>query len=85
MDVCKIEVVLRPDWKRGDFEFREPERYNLVTTVTCNYDSQNVYTVPVGRRNQQTSIEESKYEDKPKSELIDPGESISKKEPIKKS
>ena len=54
-----------------------------MTTVTRDDDSQNIYTVPVGRWNQQTSGEESKYEEKPKSALIVPGESISKKEPIK--
>ena len=42
----------------------------LVTTVTRDCDSQNIYTVPVGRCNQYTSVEESKYEEKPKSALI---------------
>ena len=44
-----------------------------MTTVTRDDDSQNIYTVPVGRCNQQTSVEESKYEEKPKSALIFPG------------
>ena len=54
-----------------------------MTTVTRDYDSQNIYTVPVGRFNQHKSAEDYKYEEKPKSELIVTGESISKKEPIK--
>ena len=45
-----------------------------MTTVTREDDSQNIYTVPVGRCNQQTSFEESKYEGKPKSALVVPVE-----------
>ena len=52
-----------------------------MTTVTRDDDSQNIYTVPVGRCNQQTPVEDSKYEAKRKNALIVPGESISKKEP----
>ena len=52
-----------------------------MTTVTRNYDSQNIYTVPFGQCNQHTSVEDYKYEEKIKSALIVPGESISKKEP----
>ena len=52
-----------------------------MTTVTCDDDSQNIYTVTVGRFNQQTSIEESKYKEKRNITLIVPGEYISKKEP----
>ena len=52
-----------------------------MTTLTCDDYSQNIYTVPVGQCNQQTSVEESKYEDKPKSVLTVPVGSISKKEP----
>ena len=44
-----------------------------------------MYTVPVGRFNKQTTVEESKCEEKPKITLIIPGASISKKEPSKKS
>ena len=51
--------------------------------VTRDDDSQNIYTLPVGRCNQQTSVEYSKYEDKRKNSFIVPGESISKKEPSK--
>ena len=40
-----------------------------------------MYTVSVGISNQKTSVEESKYEEKPKSVLIVPGEYIPKKEP----
>ena len=58
----------------GAIEFCEPEFYKLVTKVTCDDNSQNIYTVPIGRWNQQTSVEE------PKSELNITGESISKKE-----
>ena len=54
-----------------------------MTTVTRDDDSTNIYTVPVGQCNQQTSIEESKYEEKRNITLIVPGEYISKKEPIK--
>ena len=51
--------------------------------VTRDDYSQNIYTVPVGQCNQQTSVEESKYEEKRKNTFIVPVESISKKEPIK--
>ena len=49
--------------------------------LTRDDDSQNIYTVPVGKWNEQTSYDESKYEEKHKNALIVPGESISKKEP----
>ena len=54
-----------------------------MTTVTCDYDSQNIYSVPVGQRKKHTSVEESKYEEKRNNELIFSSESISKKEQIK--
>ena len=54
-----------------------------MTTATRDYNSQNIYNVPVGRRNEQTSDDEYKYEEKRKNALIGPGESISKKEPSK--
>ena len=54
-----------------------------MTTVTRDDDSQNIYTVPVGRCNQQTSVEESKYEEKRQIALIASCESISKKGPSK--
>ena len=43
------KVVLQPVCISDDFEFREPEFYKLVTTVTCDYDIQNIYTIPIGR------------------------------------
>ena len=49
---------------------REPEFYKLVTTVTRNDDSKNIYNVPVRKCNQQTSVEESKYEEKRNNALI---------------
>ena len=73
------EVVLQPGWIRDYFEFYEPEFYKLVITVTHDDDSQSIYTVNVVRCNQQTSVEESKYEEKSKIALIVPGEYISKK------
>ena len=51
-----------------------------MTTLTRDDDSQDMYTVPVGLCNQQTSVEESKYEYKCKNAIMVPGESISKKE-----
>ena len=54
-----------------------------MKTVTRDYDRKNIYIVPVGRCNEQTSDDESKYEEKPKNALIGPGESISKKETSK--
>ena len=66
----KNEVVLQPGWISDAFEFREPEFYKLVTTVTRDDDSQNIFTVPVEIFNQQKSVEESKYEEKRKSALI---------------
>ena len=44
-----------------------------MTTVTSDDDSQNIYTVPVGRCNLQTSVDESKYEEIHHNELIVPG------------
>ena len=54
-----------------------------MTMVTRDDGNQNIYSVPVGRWNQHTSVEESRYEEKNKNEFIVPGESISKKESIK--
>ena len=58
---AKNEVVIEPGLISNNFEFREPEFYKLVKMCTCDDDSQTVYTVPVGRYNKQTSVEESKY------------------------
>ena len=52
-----------------------------MTKVTRDDDSKNIYTVPVGRFNEHTSDDESKYEEKRKNGLIGPGEYIPKKEP----
>ena len=46
---AKNEVVLRPGWISDDFDFCEPEFYKIVTTVTCDDNSQNIYNVPIGR------------------------------------
>ena len=78
---AKNKVVLKLGWISDAFEFRESEFYKLVTTITCDDNSQNIYTVPVGKCNQKTSVEYSKYEEKLKNALIFPCESILKKEP----
>ena len=49
------------------------------------FENSILCTVPVGRFYQLTTFEEPKCEKKPKSALIVPGASISKKEPSKKS
>ena len=51
-----------------------------MTMVTHDDNSQNIYSVPFEWYNEYTSVEEYKYEEKPKSSLIVPGEPISKKE-----
>ena len=79
----KNEVILQPGWISDAFESCEPEFYKLVKTVTGDDDSQYIHTVPDGRCNQQTSVGESKYEEKRQNALIFPGKSISKKEPSK--
>ena len=76
MTYAKNEVVIEPGWISNAFELREPEFYKLVKTVTCYEDSKNIYTVTIGRCNQLTSIDESKYEEKRHHSLICPGESI---------
>ena len=69
----KNKVLLEPGWISDAFEFREPEFYKLVKTVTYYDESQKHYTVYDGQCNQQKSAEESTYEDKPESVLIIPG------------
>ena len=54
-----------------------------MTTVTRDDDSQNIHTVPVGRCNLQTSVDESKYEEIHQNTLTFPYGYIYKKEPIK--
>ena len=80
---AKNEVGLESGWISDAFDLREPEFYKLVIMVTCDDDSRNIYTVPIGRCNQKTSVGESKYEEKLQNALICPSESISKKEPSK--
>ena len=57
---AKNEVVLQPGWIRDAFELREPELYKLVTMVKRDDYSPNIYTLPVGRCDLQTSVDESK-------------------------
>ena len=47
-----------------------------MTAVTRDDGGQNSYTVPVGQCNEQTSVEDYKYEKKLKIVLIGPGKSI---------
>ena len=47
-----------------------------MKTVTRDDESGNIYTVPVGRCNELTPVDESKYQEKRKKALIFPGESI---------
>ena len=47
-----------------------------MTTVTRGDDSPNIYTLPVGRCDLQTSVDESKYEEIHQNALICPGEYI---------
>ena len=46
--------------------------------LTHDDDSPNMYTVPVGRCDIQTSVDESKYEEIHQNSFICPGESIPK-------
>ena len=78
---AKNDVVLELGWISDSFEFREPEFYKLVTTVTRDDDSRNIYTVPVGRCFEQKFVDDFKYEEKRNKALTGPGESTSKKEP----
>ena len=50
-----------------------------MITVTRDDDNQNMYTVPVGQCDLQTSVDNSKYEEIHHNTLIYPGESISKR------
>ena len=58
---AKNYVVLEPGWISDAFKLSGPELYKLVTTVTHDYNSPNNYTVPVGRCDLQTSVDEYKY------------------------
>ena len=44
--------------------------------LTRDDHSQNIYTLPVGRCNELTSVDDSEYEEKPKSILVVPDGSI---------
>ena len=55
-----------------------------MTTVTRYDDGQNIFTVPVERCNENTSVEESRYEKMRRNSIIGPGCFIPKKEPSKK-
>ena len=61
----------------------ELEFYKLVTTVTYDDDSKNIYTIPVVLYYLYTSVDEYKYEEIHHNALIFPGGYISKKEPSK--
>ena len=62
---------------------REPEFYKLVTMVTRDDDSPNIYAISVGWCDLKTSVDESKSEEIHQNALTCSGESISKKEPSK--
>ena len=51
----------------------------MVIAVTHDDYGQNIYTLPVGQCNQQTSVEDTKYFEKHNNALIVPCEYISKK------
>ena len=76
---AKNDVVLELGCISDAFDLHEPEFYNLVTTATRDNDSPNIYTVPVGRCDLQTLVDESKYEEIHQNALIFTGDSISKK------
>ena len=47
--MLKKEVLYEPGRISDDFELHELEFYKLVTTITRDDDSRNIYTVPVGQ------------------------------------
>ena len=51
-------VSLESGWICDNFEFREPEFYKLVTTVTCDENQHKTHIVPVGRCALHTSQDE---------------------------
>ena len=74
MTYANNEVALEPGWIREKFEFREPEFYKLVTTLTCDETRHKTYTVPVGRCALHTSfmyVDRSLRGDAKKDKLID--------------
>ena len=70
----KNKVSLEKGWISDAFELRETEFYKIVTTVTRDDESQNMYNVLVGRCNIHTSVDETKYEEIHQNALIYPGE-----------
>ena len=80
---AKNEVVLEPGWMREMFEFREPEFYKLVTTVTCDKTKHKTFTVPVGQCFLHTSVYVPNFLDMHHNELICLGESNKKEETSK--
>ena len=49
-------AALEPGWIRENFEFREPEFYKLMTTVTCDETKHKTFIVPIGRCALHTSV-----------------------------
>ena len=76
-------VALEPGCIREKFEFREPELYKLVTTVTCDKTKHKTYNVPVGRCALHTSGYVPNFVDMHHNALICVGESNKKEEPSK--
>ena len=76
------EGALETGWIREIFEFREPELYKLVTTVTCDETKHKTYTVPVGRCAPHTSQYEPNFVDMHHNALICIGESNKKEERV---
>ena len=74
-------VALEPVWICNNFEFREPELYKLVTTVTCDETKHKTYTVPVWQCALHTSVYVPNFMDMHHNELICLGESNKKEEP----
>ena len=75
----KNEVVLEPGCISDAFMLSKPKFYKVVTTVTRDYESPNIYNVLVGQCNIKTSVDESKYKGIHQNALTFPGVSLSKK------
>ena len=76
-------VALESGWICDNFEFREPEFYKIVTTVTCDKTKHKTYTVPVGIFALHTSVYVPNFVDMNHNTLICLGESKKKEEPSK--
>ena len=68
-------VALEPGWTRDNFEFRDPELYKLVTTVTCDETKHKTYIVPAGLCAIHTSVYVPNFLDMHHNALICLGES----------